>query len=69
VSVVKIAPLADSSWIKLNKKFFCFFFFKKRNAKEKELANKLHCNSGLAYPQSISTEFKYLFQPLIRIIR
>jgi expansin (peptidoglycan-binding protein) len=50
VSVVKIAPLADSSWIKLNKKFFCFFFFKKRNAKEKELANKLHCNSGLAYP-------------------
>jgi hypothetical protein len=38
VSVVKIAPLADSSWIKLNKKFFCFFFFKKRNAIEKELA-------------------------------
>jgi hypothetical protein len=28
----------------------------------------LHYNSGLAYPQSISTEFKYLFQPLIRII-
>jgi hypothetical protein len=52
-SVGQIVPLADSSWIKLNKKFFCFFFFKKRNALEKELANKLHCNSGLAYPQSI----------------
>jgi hypothetical protein len=43
VSEEKIVPLADSSWIKLNKKVFCFFFFKKRNAIEKELAGKLHC--------------------------
>jgi hypothetical protein len=27
--------------------FFVSFFLKKRNAKEKELANKLHCNPGL----------------------
>jgi hypothetical protein len=39
----EIAPLADSSWIKQKKKVFLFLFFKKRNAKEKELAYKLHC--------------------------
>jgi hypothetical protein len=47
-SGVRIVPLADSSWIKQKKKVFLFLFFKKRNALEKELANKLHCNPGFS---------------------
>ncbi|MHA8067640.1 hypothetical protein V7S76_13300, partial [Aquirufa sp. ROCK2-A2] len=42
-SVVKIAPLADSSWINWEiLSFFVSFFLKKRNTMEKELARKLH---------------------------